>query len=148
MSEHKLREVNEANVGEHGVLPKLRHLPHNPLDGFNNGASLDLRVRFAMQLLTSPMFERAYVDGGEIDIAVDASMVALDVATALFAEADKRGLIEALVPIDQDQNLQEHIHRQAKFSAQMQFEGGKAMKDLQDGALHLASAVRSTLKTN
>src|ERR1700691_3902830 len=32
-------------------------LRHNALDGFGNGACLDLRVRFAMELLKSPIGE-------------------------------------------------------------------------------------------
>lgn len=85
--------------------------PHNSLEGFGNGCLLDLRVRFAMQLLaTSPMYA-----GGKVTIvcetdaqglARDAATIAatpgtlathaLDTATALFERAESRGLIEPL----------------------------------------------------
>ncbi len=139
----------EPSIGAEGP-PKFRKLKHNALDGFNNGATLDLRVRFAMELLKSPIFHnhafissRERVPGGDpLEIVTTGSaIVALDIATELFDEADRRGLIESLDEYDNDEHLKQHIRRQAHFQAELNMSVQREAKKIQDNELKLAKAV-------
>lgn len=95
--------------------------PQHILDGFSNGVLLDLRARFAMQLLTSsPIFAGIARDneshGGLEGLARHVSFppgvakAALDISEALFKEAEARGWV---TPIDHTQGLPEEVVNQA-----------------------------------
>lgn len=111
-----------------------RPLRDNPLDGFRNGACLDLRVRFAMELLThSPIFRT--FDGSPSDHAA----FALETAEELFAQADARGLIEPFSPMDD--YLREHISRQVAYQLGI----AKEQQKQQDQSVQVAGAVRNAI---
>lgn len=126
-----------------------RLLRDNPLDGFRNGACLDLRVRFAMELLThSQMFpvqieqiNQIPTQGGTSPekVAGAVSKFALDIATELFAEADARGLIEPFSPMDD--HLRNHVKRQVAY----QLEIAKEQQKQQDQSVQVAGAVRNAI---
>lgn len=78
--------------------------PQHILDGFAQGALLDFRMRFAMQLLTtSPIF------GGVLNTDA-AAKNALDIADAVFKQAEARGWVTA---IDHDAPLPDTLAKQA-----------------------------------
>ena len=124
-------------------------LPHNSLDGFQNGACLDLRVRFAMELLKSPMFGDMFNNvrpaiTSHLPSVSQPPMIshwALDIADELFAEADRRGLITPLLDFSDDAFLQAHVERQAKFQALLQTSVQKEAQAIHDGTLKMARAV-------
>ena len=61
--------------------------PHNVLEGFGNGALLDLRVRMAMQLLThSPMYAGSAATNPD-----DVAAHALEVARCTLERAEGFG---------------------------------------------------------
>lgn len=92
-------------------------MPDNPLDGFRNGVCLDLRVRFAMELLAhSPMFQGMEGTAKPKQVAE----FALDLSTELFALADARGLIEPLDSPEGTQRMGDHIERQIPYQAKLQ----------------------------
>lgn len=115
-------------------------LPHNDLDAFQFGANLDLRVRFAMELLKSPMFQDYHVSTrmGGVD---GAAIKALNVASDLFAEAEERGLIK---PLDKELNEwnKTHIRRLCEAGLFQQKENQR----LHDASLKLANAVGGAFK--
>lgn len=101
--------------------------PSNELDGFASGAMLDLRVRFAMNLLQhSPMFQGAFAEYGsagatdEQDAALpkEVATIALDTATELLDLAEKRGLVEQFN--DYDTEPTDRMRAQAKRVAAWQ----------------------------
>lgn len=85
--------------------------PHNPLEGFANGCLLDLRVRMALQILThSPMY--AIVSPPPPEHSEIVATHALDVATALLALAESRGLVDPIP--DDDGELSPALRAQAR----------------------------------
>ena len=121
--------MEALKTAEEELPPFFIPLPDNALDGFRNGAILDLRVRLAMELLVhSPIFHGfalrtapcgAY--GVEIKgTARESAHYALDVATELFALAQARGLIHPLGEIDE--HLISHIRRQVVYQIETQKE--------------------------
>jgi hypothetical protein len=130
-------------------------MPHNILDGFNLGADLDLRVRFAMELLKSPIFQgRALVSKGDqansdtIHVVtndpqyVGSATLALDIADELFAVAQERGLIKEIAGDSIDEHLKAHVRRQVEFDIYRQSEDQRQS----EARLKLATAVASTLR--
>ena len=107
--------------------------PHNVLQGFDNGCLLDLRVRFAMSMLThSPLFT-----GGEGVPKVELiAKVALDVAQELFSQAEARGWIDPIPEsAELDADLRDQAKRTAEFQARQQVHGnGVATKLMNDAA--------------
>lgn len=119
--------------------PGFRRLRDNPLDGFRNGACLDLRVRFAMLILeNNPAMTGIVVLPGENRAGV-AARYALEVATELFAQADARGLIEPFAPMDDF--LRDHVKRATAF----QIENQKEQQRQQDQSVRVAGAVRDAI---
>jgi hypothetical protein len=124
-----------------GEVPPTKPIamPHNCLDGFNLGADLDLRVRFAMELLKSPIFGGAISDGSnEKGVAISA----LDIADHLFAVAQMRGLIKEISGDHVDEHIKAHVRRQVDFDLYRQSEGQRQS----EACVKLASAVASTLR--
>lgn len=78
--------------------------PQHILDGFSNGVLLDLRCRFAMQLLTN---SNNVGWGGDPKMA---AKLALEISDELFKQADARGWV---TPIDHTQGLPEAVMHQA-----------------------------------
>lgn len=93
--------------------PPLKKYPESVIDGIGKGCLLDYRVRLAIQLLQSPMFEGAGLTERSGDIAV----TALNVATELLALAESRGLVE---PFPAGTGLNDEEERQAKRTGAFQ----------------------------
>lgn len=102
-------------------MPDAMKYPQNAIDGFTNGCLLDLRVRLAVDLLKSPMFENATGEPAVIAAA------ALDLTTALMAEAESRGLV---APLPEGPELNSFVRNQAKRIGAFQFEQQMAMNEL------------------
>lgn len=116
-------------------------LRDNALDGFRNGACLDLRVRLAMEILAHSSWI------GEAANPAAAALVALEASTELFALAEQRGLIE---PFPEDgelgRYLKNHCKRQVAWQLEQQAEARR-----QQGVPQIApasAAVRDALKPN
>ena len=111
-------------------MAEQRKYPHNVLEGFGNGALLDLRVRFAMQMCThSPMIAVNGAPPQELARAI------LDFADALMNEADARGWIDP-IPADAeiDADLRDQAKRTAEYQASQQVHGNAvATKMMQVG---------------
>lgn len=88
----------------------------NVLDGFPNGCLLDLRVRFALEILRGPLLQGIAGADGTFDPKVVAG-IALDLTTELLALAESRGLVE---PLPTDTNLPEDVRQQAERVAGFQ----------------------------
>jgi hypothetical protein len=110
--------------------------PSNVLEGFGTGALLDLRVRFAMDLLKSPLFSNVVAEGVEFrdDITTAGGIAehALDIAVALLAQAENRGLVESL-PDDDGLNRQLRLQaaRTARYSVWQQLAGARVAAEEQ-----------------
>jgi hypothetical protein len=110
--------------------------PSNVLEGFGTGALLDLRVRLAMDLLrTSPMFTNflPLSSGESLEQAPGMlAVLALDVATALLAVSEARGLVEPL-PDDDGLNRQLRLQaaRTARYSVWQQLAGARVAAEEQ-----------------
>ena len=111
--------------------------PDNSLEGFRNGALLDLRVRYAMDLLKSEAVgligQIAFDVDEEGDSGSSTRMVAeiaLDLADAVLGCAEVRGWVKPL-----ESGLSEAVERQAAltgaFGALQQVEGQKYAQGLQ-----------------
>lgn len=135
-----------------------RKYPHNVLEGFGNGALLDLRVRLAMQMLThSPMYASSFrpYEGKEITAvtvsddgrapAVTMSTAptpqtlakhALDLAHEVLSQADARGWVEPIPDLPEiDGPLKDQAHRTAEYQARQQVHGNAvAAKMMTDDA--------------
>jgi hypothetical protein len=113
--------------------------PDNVLEGYRNGCLLDLRVRFAMQLMQGPMFANCVTDavGQMTPDEIDAlpgmmSGLALDTAVALLADAEARGLVEALpTGAEIGGELLDQAKRTALFQVVQQLSGQAAAADEQ-----------------
>lgn len=120
--------ITKAEV-ERGLAPMKPVGPirmmDNPLEGFRNGASLDLRVRFAMELLAhNPNFGPLYDPDGELDPCLTATF-ALDVSAKLFDIAQSRGLIEPFAEFEASPDLKAQGRRQIAYQVYAQKEGMK-----------------------
>jgi hypothetical protein len=132
--------VNEAPKP---IDPRGRPMlyPHNALEGFGNGCILDLRVRLALNFLQhSPRYAAVSGDDGvDIFSPSHAASDALDLATALLAESERRELI---APIDLTGELDESIRAQAKrlarFQVLQQIEAQKAAQAEQSRVVPMA----------
>ncbi len=111
--------------GGKDAAPKLR-LRDNALDGFRFGALFDWRVRLAAQLLEhSPAI--AHVADQSIGAVTSPAyaakmlaLLALDTATALVDLAEERGLIEEFGKPEAQQDLRDHVKRQARYQVAFQ----------------------------
>lgn len=111
-------------------MGEIRKYPHNVLEGFGNGALLDLRVRLAMQMLThSPMYSSGGVPG---DIAAHA----LETSRQLLERAEGFGYIEPLPDLPEiDGALKDQAMRTAEYQARQQVHGNAvATKIMADDA--------------
>lgn len=124
--------------GVSGSSAELPKYPHNALEGYANGCLLDMRVRFAMELLThSPIYGRGTIAtvaaktsqafpglAGYEGVAEAPALPhllarhALDLATALLQLGAERGLVDAL-PAD-DGELSPSLRAQARRTASYQ----------------------------
>lgn len=129
-----------AETGPGTPNKEMRRLRDNALDGFRNGACLDLRVRFAMELLThSPIFVNFLSENPQRVESKLASEIALDIASDLFRLAEDRGLIEPFAPMDDF--LRGHIERQVAYQLAITKEQAKQ----QDQSIRVAGAVHSAI---
>lgn len=128
-------EVSREDVGGKTPVDEPIRMMDNPLDGFRNGALLDLRVRFAMDMLMhSPMFSTTIT-------AQDAAVHALSTAIALMDLAQKRGLVEPF-PEGLDEHLVSHVRRQVAYQVEQQAEGRRAQEQGDRIARSVAQAFR------
>ena len=107
----------------------------NPVDGMNNGSCTDLRLRFAMQLLTHNPAQGT---------PREAARYALDVASELVELALERGLLD---PLDSEagwERLLGHVKRQVAFQKAMAEETRRA----QDQSLAIGRNVHGALAKN
>lgn len=115
-------------MGANGEAKEVRKYRDNCIDGFRNGAVLDLRVRLGIEVLVhgglfaalmGALPERAV----EADVAAlpkVAAAMALEAATELLKLAEERGLVEDFPDgAEIGKGLRDHAKRQAHF----QFEG-------------------------
>ena len=104
--------------------------PHNVLEGFGNGALLDLRVRFAMQLLThSPMYANTQVPPD------DMACHALEVSRCLFERAETLGWIEPIPDLPEiSPELADQARRTAEFQARQQVHGNAVAQKMMEEA--------------
>jgi hypothetical protein len=132
------KEIPAAAGAERGH--DMRY-PHNPLEGFGNGANLDLRVRIALNLLQHSTRYHVQANGAMISPA-DAAGDALDVAGALLEEAERRGWV---APLEEAGELSPALRAQAKRSAAFgilqQIEGSKFAQDEQARVVPMAPRV-------
>lgn len=101
-----------ANQQKVEAPPAQKLYPQNVIEGIGNGCLLDLRVRMAINMLTSsPMFA-----GGVSDVigGTMAARIALDCATELLRLAEERGLVQ---PLPDDDNLNRQARLQARRTA-------------------------------
>lgn len=144
------------DIEQPGSAPK--RYPHNALEGFGNGALFDFRVRFAMTLLASsqryaplrvakigdPHYD-ALADGvAPVWSPQDAAEDALNLADALFAEAERRGLVD---PITTDTTMTPELRAQATRTAQFgvlqQIEGQRYAQDEQSRVVAPAPGIQT-----
>lgn len=83
-------------------------LPQHVLDGYSQGALFDMRLRFAMQMLCSPMTINVAEGQGGSSSAI---RIVLDLSEELFRQAKERGMI---TPIDHDAPMPADLINQAK----------------------------------
>lgn len=92
--------------------------PHNVLEGFGNGAILDLRVRMANDFIKSPAFSGLLVNAvveKEANAAPELiARLALDIAEELTAIAEARGWV---APLPEGGELPQFLRDQAKASS-------------------------------
>ena len=135
----KVIDTSKAHLADDVTENPVRYFD-NPLDSFRQGVVLDMRVKLAIDLLThSPMFTN--VEGLSTK---QVTTLALDVATELVAEADRRGLLEDLDSPAAMARMKEHIKRSVEFQMAQASETRRA----QEQAVHVGSAVRSALRPN
>lgn len=124
------REKEAVTSHDRFALPRYQH---NVLEAFGSGCLLDLRVRLAADFLKhSPMFgEIPTHSEGPDGLPREFACFALDLATALLSEADRRGLIEP-IPEDNgdlDAPLRAQAKRTASYQALQQLEAQKFVQD-------------------
>ena len=94
--------------------------PHNVLEGFGNGAILDLRVRMANDFIKSPLFEglsEALAEDQIVDLPKIVARFALDLAEEITSIAAERGW---LVELPEGGELPQFLKDQAKCTASYQ----------------------------
>lgn len=87
--------------------------PHNVLEGFGNGAILDLRVRMANDFIKSPWLQTLYPGTPVKEIAT----LALNLAEEITAQAAELGW---LTPLPEGGELPQWLRDQAKVTASYQ----------------------------
>lgn len=121
--------VDESVPGENPRNTML--YPPSILDAFQSGAMMDLRVRFAMQLLTSsPLYQAPH--GEAFKHVAEVADSALSLAEEFFIEAERRGWLKQ-TPTDPNDPamaaLIEQAKRQGIAGAHQQMSGQKAMRE-------------------
>ncbi len=109
-------------------------LPQDEIAGFANGACLDLRLRFAMQLLSSggiSVLPASDLGSDPFAYAKNVARTALDISTALIDLGFERGLIDPIGDGDLDPATIAHGERVGAFQAAQQLGGQKAMQAAQ-----------------
>lgn len=97
--------------------------PHNVLEGFGNGALLDLRVRMANDFIKSPAFPALHaeltgiMEDQNCSVAKAVALFALDLAEEITAIATERGW---LAPLPEGGELPQWLRDQAKVTASYQ----------------------------
>ena len=93
----------------------------NVLTSFENGVQLDLRVKLAVDIIKADAACFLPSSDGRSNIGL-----ALDMATELLAEADKRGLIKELPDTGEiNQPLRRHIDRSVRAQVHQQLAAGR-----------------------
>lgn len=102
--------------------------PHNALEGFSNGCLMDLRMRFAMEVLKGGI-----IASGE---PTTDARYAIALAGATFDCAEELGWVSPL-PDNGELNraLRMQARRSAKFQAAQQREGQVAMQNETSGVV-------------
>lgn len=116
MSEHNLKKLYLSNA----------------IDGFSNGARLDLRLRTAVQLLTSPAMgalleevnahANARDDGEHFQSAAGIAGIALEIAEALIEQAEAKGYVLPFTAA-LGEDLEAHAKRMVAWQMAQQHEG-------------------------
>lgn len=134
---------SEPKVASEG-LESVKY-PQHPIDGFQNGALLDLRVRMSINLLQSRLFEGvgAKMVSSELLQAPSydtVARVALSIADSLLNQAAARGWVSPL-PVD-DGKLsaaeREHASRTGSFGVLQQIAGQRFARDEAAGVIPAA----------
>lgn len=113
--------------------------PHNVLEGFGNGAILDLRVRMANEFMKSPVLTamadeltRRLRADSKLTVEKSIATFALDLAEEVTAQAAERGW---LCELPEDGELTPALRNQAKVTASynvlQQIEGNRFAQDQQ-----------------
>ena len=130
-------EKADVVAGLEKAKPARVRMMDNQLDGFRNGACLDLRARVALDMLThSPAIAGMAEKAGPEEIA----LYCLDAATYLLDLATERGMVEEFTE-EIGKRLEAHVTRQAEdqvFSA-------KESQRVQEKATRIHRAVAGAL---
>src|SRR5258708_3172289 len=110
--------------------------PHNILEGFGNGAILDLRVRMANEFIKSPTFSDGMRDPKEL------ATFALDLAEEITSIAAERGWLE---PLPEGGELSQWLRDQARctasYQALQQLEGNRFVQGEQARVVPVAPVI-------
>lgn len=119
--------------------------PHNVLEGFGNGAILDLRVRMANDFIKSPALPALHAELTRImedekcSAAKALALFALDLAEEITAIAEDRGWV---APLPEGGELPQFLKDQAKCNASynvlQQLEGARFAASEQNRVLPTA----------
>lgn len=106
--------------------------PGNLLNEFENGCSMDLRLKLAIEFLKAGIAPN-YLPDGTHSTELQAR-AALDLSEALLAEAEKRGLVAPLPDhSDLPPNLLRQIERNIAAQVYQQMEGQRAAQNAASG---------------
>lgn len=130
MSEHKAREAEQAAFAAAFAAEREDRYFTNPIDGFSNGALLDIRLRTAIQLLCSPMFSGLTSLGSKHElpmeqIAATHAEFALKVSEHLIELSEQRGYI-APFPDGLTPDMEAHAKRVVDWQLAQQRHAQKA----------------------
>ncbi len=127
--------------------------PHNVLEGFGNGAILDMRVRMANDFIKSPAFPALHAELTSImeeekcSAAKAVALFALDLAEAITSIAADRGW---LTPLPEGGELPQALKDQAKatgsYQILQQIEAQKYAQSLQGQVIPAAPTVMDPRK--
>lgn len=101
-------------------LPEHERLRDSPLEGFRNGADLDLRLRVALDAMSRGMFPAAVLNSlSQVNSKVTPENVAafvLDTVSAVIERAREQGMVHAFSSGDEiDAWLKAHVKRQFAY---------------------------------
>lgn len=134
---------DESGKGQTAPIEKSTNLvkyPSNVLEVFGAGCLMDFRMKLAVELLKSPMFQFTGFSADRGFTTRDFAVYALNLATELVTLSEERGLIESLPTDDGDltPELRAQAKRTASFQVLQQIEGQKFMQDEQARVVPLA----------